>query len=33
MLDINIFNLFIMLRVLNKGDNALIILENNDCLK
>ena len=32
-LNINIFNSFIMLRILYKGDNVLIIIENNDYLK
>ena len=33
MLDISIFNSFIMLRVFDKDDNTLIILENNNYLK
>ena len=33
MLNINIFDLFIMLRILHKGDNILIIIKNNNCLK
>ena len=33
MLNVNVFDLFIMLRVFNESDNALIIVENNDRLK
>ena len=33
MLNVNIFNSFIMLRVFNENDNVLIIIENNNRLK
>ena len=33
MLNINMLNSFIMLKVFNKNDNALIIVENNNRLK
>ena len=33
MLNVNMFNSFMMLRILNKNDNALIIVENNNRLK
>ena len=33
MLNVNVFDSFIMLRVFNKNDNALIIVENNNYLK
>ena len=32
-LNINIFNLFIILRILRKSDNVLIIIKNNNYLK
>ena len=33
MLNINVFDSFIMLRVFDENDNVLIIIENNDRLK
>ena len=33
MLNVNMLNSFIMLRVFDKDDNALIIIENNNHLK
>ena len=33
MLNINIFNLFIILKIFNKNDNILIIIKNNNYLK
>ena len=33
MLDINVFDSFIMLKVFNENDNALIIFEDNNRLK
>ena len=32
-LNINVFDLFIMLRIFNENDNALIIFEDNNRLK
>ena len=33
MLNVNVFNSFIMLRIFNENDNVLIIFENNNRLK
>ena len=33
LLNVNVFNSFIMLRVFDENDNALIILEDNNRLK
>ena len=33
MLNINVFDSFIMLRIFNENDNVLIIVENNNHLK
>ena len=33
MLNVNVFNLFIMLRVFNENNNALIVIEDKNQLK
>ena len=33
MLNVNVFNSFIILKVFNESDNVLIVVENNDRLK